>query len=60
MYLSRTFLFSFAAVAFARPQDAVAAAAGSKKNVYLSTCTSRGLLDSMSHLLMRPTHALTP
>jgi hypothetical protein len=47
MYLSGTFLLSFAAVAFARPQDAVANATGSKKNVYLSTCTSRGLLDSM-------------
>ncbi|KAF2833057.1 hypothetical protein CC86DRAFT_461506 [Ophiobolus disseminans] len=47
MYLSATLLISLAATALARPQDAVpAAAAGSKKNVYLATCTSRGLLDS--------------
>ncbi|KAH7414304.1 hypothetical protein DE146DRAFT_31430 [Phaeosphaeria sp. MPI-PUGE-AT-0046c] len=46
MYLSTTLLLSLAATALARPQDATIAAAGSKKNVYLTTCTSRSLLDT--------------
>jgi hypothetical protein len=47
MRFSTSIIFSLAATVIARPHDAVtAAAAGSKKNVYLSSCTSRSLLDS--------------
>lgn len=49
MYFSTTLLLTLAAAVIARPQDAAPAAAGSKKNVYLATCTSRGLLDCMSN-----------
>jgi hypothetical protein len=48
MYFSTPILLSLAAIALARPQDAApAAAAGSRKNIYLATCTSRGILDSI-------------
>jgi hypothetical protein len=59
MYFSATLLFSLAAFAVARPQDAAPAAAGSKKNVYLSTCKSRGLLDSMQTDCIRLGQLLT-
>ncbi|KAF1911914.1 hypothetical protein BDU57DRAFT_524019 [Ampelomyces quisqualis] len=43
MYLSPALLVPLFALALARPQDAAPAAAGSKKNVYLASCTSRSL-----------------
>jgi hypothetical protein len=46
MYFSTALLLPLAALAVARPQEAAPAAAGSKKNVYLASCTSRSLLDS--------------
>ncbi|KAH7096001.1 hypothetical protein FB567DRAFT_47056 [Paraphoma chrysanthemicola] len=45
MYFSTTILFSLAAATLARPLNAPRAA-GSRKNVYLATCVSRGLLDT--------------
>ncbi|KAF2032003.1 hypothetical protein EK21DRAFT_87614 [Setomelanomma holmii] len=45
MHISATLLFALASAAVARPQD-TSIAAGSRKNVYLATCTTRGLLDS--------------
>jgi hypothetical protein len=47
MYFSAALLLPLAALALARPQEAAPAAAGSRKNVYLASCTSRSLLDSM-------------
>jgi hypothetical protein len=44
MQLTTSLLVMLAATALARPQDAAIAAAGSRKNVYLATCTTSGLL----------------
>ncbi|KAH8727596.1 hypothetical protein GQ44DRAFT_611116 [Phaeosphaeriaceae sp. PMI808] len=48
MYFSTPILLSLAATAIARPleSDPGSSVAGSKKNVYLATCTSRTLFDT--------------
>jgi hypothetical protein len=64
MLFTSTLLFSLAATVLARPQDVAPAAAGSKKNIYLATCTSRSVITSTSPQSDIPiqllTHQATP
>jgi hypothetical protein len=59
MLFTSTLLFSLAATVLARPQDVAPAAAGSKKNIYLATCTSRSVITSTSPQSDIPIQLLT-